>query len=471
LRPESRNWQGHAFAPAALAWLAHYYGSDEFGQIVFLKRVQTGQLDVLLNRGGKTADRKIATVSTGKDFQTTSRVIQAGGGVSKLVWAPIKAETAADLKAANNDQGLPEMTAAEKKQEAKRQFFDARHQRAGMFLKQLGRRDPELIAGLQFKLMEAQLARQISGQITNEGRWKNLAQRRDLSGAGVAIGAKRELALGGFEVPSNRPVKNPLSCLVTQQRPKLDGKLNDACWQNVIQSDNQITASANLRSASTQAQMKHDVAMMAYDDKFLYVGLVCQKVQGHYYNLRKQARTRDPDLSRRDRIELTIDTNRDYRSAFKFVVDHRGWVNESCAGSRGWDPQWYVAQSEDELSWTAEVAIPLEQITSSELSEQTTWAFALKRKIFDDRNVWENESQLEYWQADEAPSSGLQIGLTANPAGFELLRFVDQQRDLSSQSDRADAKSVFDNQTSGVSSIAQSPGDLNSSGPNDFRSR
>ena len=421
-----KRWAEHAFAPAALSWLANYYGSDEFGQIEFLKRVQSGQIGRGLKQGSDAADQTdVAAVNTGKDFQTTSQVVQTGG-VSQLVWAPVKVLEAAELKKASNDQASDQTI-----DDAKQTFFAARHQRAGTLLKQLGRRDPELIASTQYKFFEAQLARQISGKITNESRWENLAsnlaQQRDDSGVGVSIGAQRELALGGFESADRRAIENALSCLATSRRPKLDGKLNDSCWQSVIQTGNAISATANLVPVAGQAQPNQDITLMAFDDKFLYLGVVCQKVEGHYYNLRKSARTRDSDVSRRDRIEFVIDTNRDYRTAFKFVVDHRGWPNDSCAGSLGWDPQWYVAQSEDESTWTVEVAIPLEQIAARNPDGNTTWALALKRKVFDDRNVWEHETKSVQSTSDAPELSGLQVGLAANPADFTLIRFVQRQ--------------------------------------------
>jgi len=414
-------WSEHAFAPAALCWLAHYYGSDEFGQIEFLKRVRSGQLGADSNAvNTKTSSIALASVSSDKDFQATPQVVQAGG-VSQLVWAPVKEITKSN-SARSGAEGTPETMAMQKQK-----FFAARHLRSGQFLKQLGRRDPELVAGLQFQLMEAQIARQISGKITNENRWENLAsaQRRGGLDADISIGAQRELAIGGFANKTNQPIAK-LTSLAARQRPKLDGKLEDACWKNAIRTGNVIVSNMDFATQTPQDQVEtsQDFTVMAHDDKFLYVGFVCQKVKGHYYNLRKQARPRDPDLSRRDRVELMIDTNRDYRSSFKFVIDHRGWVNESCSGSRGWDPDWYVAQSEDETTWTVEVAIPLEQIAAEELGDKTTWAFAIKRKIFDDRNVWKNRSS--NLDTNRSHFSGLQVGLTSSPSEFELVRFADQ---------------------------------------------
>ena len=418
-------WSEHAFAPVALLWLVNYYASDEFGQIEFQKRVQSGQLDRGLKQ--ESPDQpNVATIDTDKDFQTTSRIVQAGG-VSQLVWAPVNSRAATELKKSDGSDEVSGQSIAE----AKQAFFTARHHRAGTLLKQLGRRDPELAASKQHKFFEAQLARQISGKITNEGRWKNLAQRRDSSSLGISIGAQRELVLGGFE-SGNRLVDDAWSCLAATRRPKLDGKLNDACWQNVIQDCSAISANVNLGAVGSQAQARaqaSDTTLMAYDDKFLYVGIVCKKVEGYFYNLRKSARTRDADLSRRDRVELTIDTNRDYRTGFKFVIDHRGWLNESCASSQGWDPQWYVAQSEDESTWTVEIAIPLEEIAAQDPDNNTTWAVALQRKVFDDRNVWEDETESSQMSSDGSSLDGLQIGLIANPAGFELIRFVDRQAD------------------------------------------
>ncbi len=399
-------WSDHAFTPAALTWLAHYYGSDEYGQIELNNRMKSGQLDV-----------KTGAVKTGNSDNrfATAPASVAGQGVSQLVWIPTNDPTMSgkndsSIALAGHSETIPEEALAS----ARKAFFDARHRKAGMFLTQLGRRDPELVAGSQYKLMDVQLTRQISGPITNERKWKVLEQKKEYTGAGVSLAAQRELALNG-SAPAQSGV-NPLVCSKSKTRPVLDGHLNEACWKSAVQTGNVVMSDVRL---SNQVNPKSDIVLFAHDEEFLYVGLTCQKIRGHFYNVRKSARPRDADLKRRDRVELTIDVDRDYRSAYQFVVDHRGWVREGCAGSIGWNPDWFVSQSEDETSWTIELAIPLDIIAASSIDSTTTWAFGLKRRILDDRNVWTAAQERDA----RKDLSGFQHGLQTRATDFHLLRF------------------------------------------------
>ena len=175
--------------------------------------------------------------------------------------------------------------------------------------------------------------------------------------------------------------------------------------------------------------------MFAYDDKFLYAGFRCQKIEGQYYNARRQPRPRDADLQRRDRIELILDIDRDYCSGNRFVIDHRGWVQESCGGSLGWNPDWYVSQSEDEKTWTVEIAIPLEQIIPTHIEHESTWAFKVSRLGYHPRNLWDSQT-ISAAKTKPVHGEGMLAGLASSPNEFELIRF----RQMESESDENTSK-------------------------------
>ena len=397
-------WSGHAFAPSALWWLANYYASDEFGQIEFGRRVELG----LIN-----ADGGVSATDSGNEFNTAP-VLQQNGGGGELKWVPTNTPI-------SKSQSTQPAEKPKTLSQTRAQFLKQRHSRAGHFFKLLARKDPDLVASPQFRMMDVHLAKRIQGAIANEARWQTIAKSDPL---GIGIGAHRELILNGFEgvFGQTTPI---LNCDKTDTRPNLDGQLNDACWQQAIRSRSLVKSKIHLSDESQPASNPNvDQTLFSFDDEFLYVGIVCQKLPGHYYNARKSARIRDANLDRRDRVELTIDVDRDYRSAYKLVVDHRGWVGESCSGTNGWNPNWYVSQSENETSWTVEFAIPIDQLSSKQLEPTTVWAFGLKRRIFDDRDVW-NQS------ADSSNKKvGLQVGLDANPNAFELIRFGNQAASL-----------------------------------------
>lgn len=399
-------WSGHAFEPTALWWLANYYASDEFGQIEFNKRIELGLIG---------ADGTGYSDNSDNEFDTAPALIPSGS-IKQLVWVPTNTPLAKKSKA--NDSQKPKTLV-----EARSQFLAQRHLKAGRFLKQLGRRDPELVSGSQFRMMDIHLAKRIQGSITNEGRWQALAK---LDPQGVGLSAHRELVLNGFTgfAGLQGQMEPILSCTKTETRPKLDGILDDPCWRQAARAQSLIENRVDsLRAMGARSNTHSDPVVFAFDNEFLFVGVVCQKLPGHYYNSRKKARTRDADLQTRDRIEISIDVDRDYRSAFKLVVDHRGWVNESCCGSAGWNPNWYVSQSENESSWTIEFAIPLEELARNGLDASTVWALQLERRVFDGSDIWNKALGSSEDKLVGNHVSGLQLGLKARPQDFRLLRF------------------------------------------------
>lgn len=150
-------------------------------------------------------------------------------------------------------------------------------------------------------------------------------------------------------------------------RPVLDGKLDDACW--TIAKAVPVGASGDPYRAE---------ARFAYDDRYLYVAVRCEHPAG------KRAepvakRTRDADLSGRDRIDICLDLDRDYQTAYRFQIDHRGALAEDCWGDRTWNPKYHVAFVSGETAWVAEVAIPLVELTGERPAHGKAWAANVTR--------------------------------------------------------------------------------------------
>ncbi len=122
--------------------------------------------------------------------------------------------------------------------------------------------------------------------------------------------------------------------------------------------------------------------MFLYDDRYLYVGLRSKKHTGFVYDpITDAPRSRDSDLSAQDRVEILIDVDRDYGVCRNLTVDYRGWVNDACWGDSGWNPNWFVARTEDGDSWLIEAAIPLESLALRKPGPDTAWGFAIRRIV------------------------------------------------------------------------------------------
>ena len=107
----------------------------------------------------------------------------------------------------------------------------------------------------------------------------------------------------------------------------------------------------------------------------------CPCVVGADYSGVGGIRPRDPELSIRDRVELFLDIDRDFTTYYQLTVDCRGYVSESCWGDATWNPTWFVATDDDKQCWTAEAAIPLDQLTGSYPTAHSVWALGLRRII------------------------------------------------------------------------------------------
>ncbi|MDY0167409.1 MAG: YCF48-related protein [Thermoguttaceae bacterium] len=184
------------------------------------------------------------------------------------------------------------------------------------------------------------------------------------------LNARSELWLAE---PDGLPPKPTLRSARASAKPRLDGKLDDSAWQRA--------KPAPLVSLLGDDDAWPAEARVAYDDQFLYWAVQCRKAPGVEYPPPQGPRPRNADLSARDRIELYIDLDRDYATWYRFAVDHRGWVAESCWGDASWNPTWFVAQAEDEETWTIEAAIPLDQLTGSYPTSRDVWAVGVQRTV------------------------------------------------------------------------------------------
>ena len=169
------------------------------------------------------------------------------------------------------------------------------------------------------------------------------------------------------------PPKRIWKCHAAATRPRLDGRLDDTVWQ--------AAKTVELKSARQDDGDWLAAARLAYDQEFLYLAISCRQAPGLKYPTTDAPRSRDPDLSDRDRVDLLIDLDRDYVTYWRLTVDHRGWTGEACWGDTTWNPNWYVSAATERGIWTVEAAIPLEELTSQPPRPRDTWALGVQRTV------------------------------------------------------------------------------------------
>jgi hypothetical protein len=173
--------------------------------------------------------------------------------------------------------------------------------------------------------------------------------------------------------PRGVPPKPVLRCRPASSRPHLDGKLDDAVWQQ--------TEAVPLRSPLGDDGAWPAAVRMAYDRQFLYAAIEVRKAPGLRYDPASGPRRRDADLTAHDRVELCLDLDRDYAKYYRLTVDDRGFTHEDCWGDATWNPTWFVAAASTADGWAAEIAIPLDQLTGTVPEKGTAWAIGLQRIV------------------------------------------------------------------------------------------
>lgn len=187
--------------------------------------------------------------------------------------------------------------------------------------------------------------------------------------------------------PQGPPPKPVLHSLPAGVKPRLDGRLDDAVWQQA--------GPAALSSDLADDQQWPAKVMLAHDDEFLYLAVECRRAPGIDYGgpqdgdkkdakdskNTKTARPRDADLSGRDRVDIYLDIDRDHATYYHLAIDHRGWPAEDCWGDKTWNPAWFVAAKSEDGLWRAEAAVPLDQLTGRFPLPGDAWAIGIQRTV------------------------------------------------------------------------------------------
>ncbi len=321
----------HPAAGAALRWLVQYYASSE----IAWRLLQTQQMNTISRTSNEPpADTELRAKS--RNVQRTSAIISLGGDVD-------------------------------------------RPSRAAGYARQLEALSPALFAepGVRFPLAAANRAEGYPRQA--ERYFQGFVRNRPRDGWWAS--AKAELATfnpGEMTEPSPQGSPKPICrCIRAIARPHLDGTLTDAAWRTA-------------RPIELESPLHDDsewpaIAMIVHDEEFLYLAVSCREAPQSKFTPAKEPRPRDGDLTPHDRVELFLDLDRDYVTAYRLAIDARGWTNDSCWGDNTWNPKWFVAAARSDKArtgptWTAEAAIPLAEL-SRNVQPNQRWAIGVQRIV------------------------------------------------------------------------------------------
>ncbi len=164
-------------------------------------------------------------------------------------------------------------------------------------------------------------------------------------------------------------------CQRAAQRPAIDGKLDDACWQSAPKT-NQFT-----RVMKGPVEIQQTVFQAVYDDAHLYVGVTCIEPQPG--NIAANVTTRDMSaVMGDDAIEIFLQPDPPGGKYYQLSANSLGTRYDGMAFEAGWNAQWSAAGSIGEGAWYLECAIAFESFDSFG-APGATWGFNIGR----DRNA------------------------------------------------------------------------------------
>jgi hypothetical protein len=192
--------------------------------------------------------------------------------------------------------------------------------------------------------------------------------------------------------------------------PKIDGKLDDAVWQQVPVDDR----FSQIQPLEHHAPTEKTDLQVAYDDDSIYFAFRCWDDQPSKIVSRLTRRDRDVEA---DWVGVLIDSRHDRSSGFAFRVNVANvqldalWYGDTNQSS-DWDAVWESATSRDDKGWTAELRIPLSALRFSSANTQE-WGFDAARYI--SRN-----KEMDFWSFIPTTAAGF-VSVMGTMTGLEGL--------------------------------------------------
>ncbi len=159
--------------------------------------------------------------------------------------------------------------------------------------------------------------------------------------------------------------------------PVIDGRLDEPAWRGAPA----IDAFTQVDPAAGAAPTERTEVRLLYDADNLYIGVRCFDSEPDLVVARSM--TRDGGFESDDRVTITLDTFRDRRNGYLFVVSAAGGRRDGLIeGTRTrteWDGIWAAKTRVDDEGWTAEVAIPMKTLSFDEGG--SVWGMNIERVI------------------------------------------------------------------------------------------
>ncbi|MBM3791315.1 MAG: carbohydrate binding family 9 domain-containing protein, partial [Acidobacteria bacterium] len=170
----------------------------------------------------------------------------------------------------------------------------------------------------------------------------------------LMIGLQAAGAAAFGQAPGGRVAE----ALRSSQEPRLDGRLDDACWSRAATASDFVQREPR----NGQPALEQTEVSVVFSNRTLFVGARLHDREAA--RLVASEYRRDAELESNDTFEVFLDTFHDRRNAFYFATNPVGTQRDGLIRNEGedlnwqWDGVWSVACSRDADGWTVEMAIP-----------------------------------------------------------------------------------------------------------------
>lgn len=190
--------------------------------------------------------------------------------------------------------------------------------------------------------------------------------------------------------------KKEATAVRTYTAPKIDGFLNEACWELAPV----ITGFTQRQIHTGQPATQHTEIKVLYDDVALYVGAILYDVSND--SILREVGERDLPNTNSDQFGIYLDTYFDAINAFGFIVNAAGVQTDIRYSPNGedylWNAVWDSEVKIQDNNWYVEIKIPFSAIRFSDLPKQK-WGVNFMRGI-------RRHREISYWNFVDPANEG-----------------------------------------------------------------
>jgi len=153
----------------------------------------------------------------------------------------------------------------------------------------------------------------------------------------------------------------------TDRPPRIDGLLDDDCWQNL----QPVSGFIQYNPVNGAPASEETYVWAAYDDRYIYFAFLMK--DSHPDRIWAELTPRN-EFENNDSIQVILDTYNDKRTSISFTLNPKGVQKNSV------ETIWKSGAKIREDGWSAEMAIPFKSLRFSTASEQV-WGINFSRYI------------------------------------------------------------------------------------------